>query len=69
MTSDLPHYHMLSAGHEPLVDHLGGVIAPRVNVNALLDHRVRPGAQCFPHFVPTWLDLRLRRPCSVRSGY
>ena len=33
-------YHVFPAGHEPLVDDFGGIVAARVDVYALLDDRV-----------------------------
>lgn len=37
---DLVAHHVLATGHQPLVDDLGGIVAPSVDVHALLDDRV-----------------------------
>lgn len=33
-------HHVLSAGHQPLIDDLRGIIPPGVDVHAFLHHRV-----------------------------
>ena len=50
---------MFSPGHEALVDNLGGIVPPRVDVYALLDHGVTARTQRFPRLIPTGLDLGL----------
>ena len=52
-------HHVLPPSHQALVDHLGGIEAARVDVNALLDDRVGPRAEHLSDLVPARLDLRL----------
>lgn len=33
-------YHVLAPGHEALVDNLGGVVSPSINMDALLHDRI-----------------------------
>lgn len=60
-------HHVLAAGHEALVDDLCRVVAPRVNVHALLDHRVAARPERLARLVAAGLDRRLllrrRRAC------
>ena len=53
-------YHVFPARHEPLIDHLGGIVPPGVDVDAFLDDRVGPGAQRLADLVAARLDVRLR---------
>lgn len=67
--SDFIPDHVLSSGHKPLVDDLGSIVSPRVDVHTLFDHRVASSTQCLSGLVATWLHLRLRLRCgsSVRG--
>jgi hypothetical protein len=49
---------MLPPRHQALVDDLGGVVAARVDVDALLDDRVRARAEHLADLVPAGLNLR-----------
>lgn len=50
--------HMFSPSHKSLIDNFCSVVSPRVDVHALLDHRVAAGTQCLARFVSAWLHLR-----------
>ena len=50
--------HMLSSLHHPLVDDLGGVIPPCIDVDAFFYHGVGSGPQRLACLVPAWLDRR-----------
>lgn len=50
---------MLPPRHQPLVNHLGRIVAPRVDMNTLLNDRVGPRSKNLSNLVPTRLDLRL----------
>lgn len=67
--SDFIPDHVLSSGHKPLVDDLGSIVSPRVDVHTLFDHRVASSTQRLSGLVATWLHLRLRLRCgsSVRG--
>ena len=58
--SDFIPDHVLSSGHKPLVDDLGSIVSPRVDVHTLFDHRVASSTQRLSGLVATWLHLRLR---------
>jgi hypothetical protein len=53
---------VLPPRHQALVDDLGGIVAARVDVDALLDDRVGTRAEHLADLVPAGLDLR-RRGC------
>ena len=61
--SDFVPDHVLSSGHEPLVDDLGSIVSPCVDVHTLFDHRVASRTQRLSRLVATWLHLRLRLRC------
>ena len=48
---------MLTPSHQPLVYHLGSIVAARVNMNAFLDHGIGPRAECLSRLVATGLNL------------
>jgi len=52
-------HHVFPPGHQPLVNHLGGIIPPRVNVDAFFHDRVRPRPESLSNFVPARLYLGL----------
>jgi len=60
MTLDIAH-HMLPPRHQSFVDNLRGIVASRVYMHTLLNHRVRPCAQRLSRLVPTRLYLGFRR--------
>lgn len=45
--------------HEALVNNLGGIVPPRVDVHTFLHNGIRPGAERLPNLVPAGLDLSL----------
>lgn len=55
-TNEVATHHVLSPGHQSLVDDLGGVVTARVYVDALLDHGIRARAQRLTDLIPTRLD-------------
>ena len=64
--------HMFASCHEALVNHLCGIVAPRVDMYAFLDNTVRARSECLASLVPARLDLRLRLrhpglSCEVKS--
>lgn len=52
-------HHMLSPGHETLVDDLRRIIATGIDVHTFLHNRVRTSAQCLSGLVSARLNLRL----------
>lgn len=58
---------MLSSLHHPLVDDLGSIVSPCVDVYAFFYHRIGPGAQCLPRLVPAWLDRRAGLSRGIRG--
>jgi hypothetical protein len=61
-------YHVLSPGHQPLVDDLCRIISPRVDVHAFFHHGVGASAQCFASLVSARLDLG-SLPCAGLAGH
>jgi len=50
---------VLATGHQALVNDFGSIVPAGVDVNALLDNRVRPCAKHFANLVAAGLDHRL----------
>lgn len=50
-------HHMLSSRHQSLIYDLRSIISSRIYMHTLLDHGIRPCAQCLSGLVPTWLYL------------
>lgn len=51
--------HVLSAGHEALVDDFGGIVSSSVYVYTFLDDRVGACSKCLACLVPARLNHRL----------
>lgn len=64
--SSLRTHHVLPPRHQPLVDHLSGVVLAVLDGHALLDDRVGAGAQRLADLVPAGLNLRAGRRARLR---
>ena len=58
---------MLSSLHHPLIDDLGSIVAPCIDVYAFFYHGIGPGAQCLPRLIPAWLDRRAGLSRGIRG--
>lgn len=50
---------MFSPRHQSLIDNLGGIVAPGIDMDAFLDDRVRASSQSLANLVSARLDLGL----------